>query len=41
MRGTWKLKLRMWLTTILMFTIVYFLVSLAGAYLGISGGYFF
>ena len=31
----------MWLTTILMFTIVYFLVSLAGAYLGISGGYFF
>ena len=35
MKGTWKLKLRMWLTSILMFTIVYFLVMLAGWYLGI------
>ena len=36
MKGTWKLKLRMWMTSILMFTIVYFLVMLAGWYLGIS-----
>ena len=35
MRGTWKLKLRMWITSILMFTIVYFLVMLAGWYLGV------
>ena len=35
MKGTWKLKLRMWLTSILMFTIVYFLVMLAGWYLGV------
>ena len=39
MRGTWKLKLRMWLTSILMFTIVYFLVMLAGWYLGIRSYY--
>ena len=36
MKGTWKLKLRMWLTSILMFTIIYFLIMLVGAYLGIS-----
>ena len=35
MNGTWKLKLRMWITSILMFSIVYFLVMLAGWYLGI------
>ena len=35
MRGTWKLRLRMLLTSVLMFTIVYFLVMLAGWYLGI------
>ena len=35
MKGTWKLKLRMWITSILMFTIVYFLVMLAGWYLGV------
>ena len=35
MRGTWKLQLRMWITSILMFTIVYFLVMLAGSYLGV------
>lgn len=35
MKGTWKLKFRMYFTSILMFTIVYFLVSLAGWYLGI------
>ncbi|WP_407392865.1 M48 family metalloprotease [Methanobrevibacter sp.] len=36
MRGTWKLKLRMWITSILMFTIVYILVMLAGWYLGVT-----
>ena len=36
MKGTWKLKLRMWITSILMFTIVYILVMLAGAYLGVG-----
>ena len=36
MRGTWKLKLRMILTSVLMFTIVYFLIFLVGRYLGIS-----
>lgn len=41
MKGTWKLKLRMWLTMILMFTIVYVFVSLAGWYLKISSWYFF
>ena len=41
MKGTWRLKLRMWLTMIIMFTIVYFLVSLAGLYLRISSWYFF
>lgn len=41
MRGTWKLRLRMMLTTVIMFTIVYFLVSLAGIYLKISSWYFF
>ena len=35
MKGTWKLKLRMWITSILMFTIVYFLVMLTGWYLGV------
>ena len=41
MKGTWKLKLRMILTSVIMFTIVYFLISLAGWYLGISGWYFY
>ncbi|WP_407374430.1 zinc metalloprotease HtpX [Methanobrevibacter sp.] len=36
MKGTWRLKLRMVITSILMFSIVYFLISLAGWYLGIS-----
>ena len=36
MRGTWKLRLRMILTTIIMFTIVYFLVMLVGWYLGVT-----
>ena len=30
MKGTWKLKVRMALTMIILFTIVYFLVILAG-----------
>ena len=41
MRGTWKLKLRMWLTMIIMFTIIYFIVMFAGMYLRISSAYFF
>ena len=36
MKGTWKLKLRMWITSILMFTIVYILVMLAGSDLGVG-----
>lgn len=36
MKGTWKLKLRMIMTSVLMFTIVYFLIFLVGRYLGIS-----
>ena len=36
LRGTWKLKLRMLLTSVLMFSIVYFLIFLVGRYLGIS-----
>ncbi|WP_405304509.1 zinc metalloprotease HtpX [Methanobrevibacter sp.] len=36
MRGTWKLKLRMILTSVLMFTIVYFLIMIVGWYFGIS-----
>ena len=36
MKGTWKLKLRMWLTSIIMFTIVYFLVMIAGIYMGVG-----
>lgn len=41
MRGAWKLKLRMLLTSILLFTIVYILVSLVGIYLGINGWTFY
>ena len=36
MRGSWRLRLRMFLTYFLMFTIVYFFVMLIGWYLGIS-----
>ena len=35
-RNTWRLKLRMVLTSVLMFTIVYFLIMLVGWYLGIN-----
>ena len=41
MKGTWKLKLRMILTSIIMFTIVYFLIMLVGLYLGISSWHLF
>ena len=41
MRGTWKLKLRMILTSILMFTIVYFMIMLVGWYLGIRSIYLY
>ena len=41
MRGTWKLRLRMILTSVIMFSIVYFLVMLAGIYLGITGWTFY
>ena len=36
MKGTWKLKLRMILTSVIMFTLVYFLIMIVGLYLGIS-----
>lgn len=41
MRGTWKLRLRMILTSILMFSIVYFLIMLVGNYLGIASWKFY
>ena len=41
MRGTWRLKLRMWLTMFLMFSIVYFILTFAGWYLGIGRWQFF
>lgn len=36
MRGTWKLRLRMLLTSVLMFSIIYFLIMIVARYLGIS-----
>lgn len=36
MKNTWKLKLRMILTFVVMFSIVYFLIMLVGLYLGIA-----
>lgn len=36
MRGTWKLRLRMILTSVLMFTSIYILIMLIGWYLGVS-----
>ena len=41
MRGTWRLKLRMLMTSVLLFTTVYILVSLVGIYLGINGWTFY
>ena len=36
MKGAWKLRLRMILTSVIMFTLVYFLIMMVGAYLGIT-----
>ncbi len=36
MRGTWRLRLRMLLTSVLMFTIIYFLIMLVAHYLGVG-----
>lgn len=36
MKGKWKLKLRMMLTSVLMFTTVYILIMLVGWYMGVS-----
>ncbi len=41
MRGTWRLRLRMVLTSVLLFTTVYILVSLVARYLGISSWSFY
>ena len=41
MRGTWRLRLRMIVTSVLMFTIVYFLIMLVARYLGISSWRFY
>ena len=35
MKGTWRLRLRMWIISILMFTTVYILIMAAGIYLGV------
>ena len=37
MKGTWKLKLRLWLAMLIMFGIVYVLIMLAGNFLGYGG----
>ena len=43
MRGTWKLRLRMMLTSVLMFTVIYFLILIIGRYTGLGSWrvYFF
>lgn len=41
MAGLWKLKLRSWLVTVLMFAIVYFIIMIAGSLLGFGGFYQF
>ena len=41
MRGTWRRRLRMVLTSVLLFTTVYILVSLVARYLGISSWSFY
>ena len=41
MKGTWKLKLRLWLAMLIMFGIVYVLIMLAGNFLGYGGFYGF
>ena len=41
MKGTWKLKLRLWLSMVVMFGLVYVLIMLAGNWLGFGGFYGF
>ncbi|ADC46978.1 peptidase M48 family [Methanobrevibacter ruminantium M1] len=41
MKGTWKLKLRLWLSMAVMFGLVYVLIMLAGNFLGYRGFYGF
>lgn len=41
MKGTWKLKLRLWLSMVVMFGLVYVLIILAGNFLGYGGFYQF
>ena len=41
MKGTWRLKLRMLLTSVIMFSIVYFIIMAAGWYLGINWWQFY
>ncbi len=37
MKGVWKLKLRLWLTMVLMFALVWVILAIAGSLLGIGG----
>ena len=41
MKGTWKLKLRLWFSMLVMFGLVYVLIMLAGNFLGFGGFYGF
>ena len=41
MKGTWKLKLRLWLSMLVMFGLVYVVIMLAGNFLGYGGFYGF
>jgi heat shock protein HtpX len=41
MKGTWKLKLRLWAVMFIMFGLVYAIIMLAGIYLGYGGFYQF
>ena len=41
MKGTWRLKLRLWLSMVVMFGLVYVLIMLAGNALGFGGFYGF
>ena len=41
MKGTWKLKLRLWLSMLVMFGLLYVLIMLAGNFLGYGGFYGF
>ena len=38
MRGTWKLKLRLWLAMLIMFGMVYVILMLAGSLIGLNAG---